>query len=432
MIWQIIEIIAVLAESFLAVRFNYGYFQLRNEKNKVLKLSAGTLVLSLWDYFWTVYAKSEIWSMAGFAAILFLFSILFLKNSAFEKFIIAVISCTLFYFINLPVLYIFSHIFNRTVLEMTLSQGPERVFILFLTKMLYFAVTQMFVYFRQKQAFIFKKNEWVLITTEFTITLLISFLLYSLSVSTWNKLYTYTIIVLMLTFLDTIAFTFMKKINAKNTEETEKKLLKLSLEQQAEMIDKIKMQYDSLLEMRHNYVHELAYLKGVLSEKNYDKINDYITEKLSSEKLQGYNYIFTSNKVIDSVINYKFSNAEQKGISVVCSLTAEIPESYERDVSIILSNLLDNAIEASGNLKNAKPEIILNVHEIAGYYSILVKNRISSSVLENNKKLQTSKSDKKNHGYGLKTVRMLSETHNGMVDVYENDSYFIVNVLLNI
>lgn len=298
--------------------------------------------------------------------------------------------------------------------------------------MLYFAVTQMFVYFRQKQAFIFKKNEWVLITTEFTITLLISFLLYSLSVSTWNKLYTYTIIVLMLTFLDTIAFTFMKKINAKNTEETEKKLLKLSLEQQAEMIDKIKMQYDSLLEMRHNYVHELAYLQGVLSEKNYDKINDYITEKLSSEKLQGYNYIFTSNKVIDSVINYKFSNAEQKGISVVCSLTAEIPESYERDVSIILSNLLDNAIEASGNLKNAKPEIILNVHEIAGYYSILVKNRISSSVLENNKKLQTSKSDKKNHGYGLKTVRMLAETHNGMVDVYENYSYFIVNVLLNI
>ena len=217
MIWQIIEIIAVLAESFLAVRFNYEYFQLKNEKNKVLKLSAGTLVLCLWDYFWTVYAKSEIWSMAGFAAILFLFSILFLKNSAFEKFIIAVISCTLFYFINLPVLYIFSHIFNRTVLEMTLSQGPERVFILFLTKMLYFAVTQMFVYFRQKQAFIFKKNEWVLITTEFTITLLISFLLYSLSVSTWNKLYTYTIIVLMLTFLDTIAFTFMKKINAKNT-----------------------------------------------------------------------------------------------------------------------------------------------------------------------------------------------------------------------
>ena len=61
-----------------------------------------------------------------------------------------------------------------------------------------------------------------------------------------------------------------------------------------------------------------------------------------------------------------------------------------------------------------------------------MKNRISSSVLENNKKLQTSKSDKKNHGYGLKTVRMLSETHNGMVDVYENDSYFIVNVLLNI
>lgn len=238
-------------------------------------------------------------------------------------------------------------------------------------------------------------------------------------------------IVALLIALDVIAFNFMKKINQKNTEETENKLLKLILEQQSEMLDKIKVQYENLSEMRHDYVHELAYIQGVLNEKDYDKLDSYLKEKLSSEKLKGYNYIFTSNKIIDSVINYKFSVAESRGISVVCTLTADISEQYEHDVSIILANLLDNAIEASEKLSNEKPEIILNISEISGYYSIVVKNRISSSVIADNQKLSTTKADKHNHGYGLKSVKMLAEFHNGMVDIYEKDGFFIVNTLLS-
>ena len=348
MIWQIIEIIAVLAESFLAVRFNYGYFQLKNEKNKVLKLSAGTLVLSLWDYFWTVYAKSEIWSMAGFAAILFLFSILFLKNSAFEKFIIAVISCTLFYFINLPVLYIFSHIFNRTVLEMTLSQGPERVFILFLTKMLYFAVTQMFVYFRQKQAFLFKKNEWVLITTEFTITLLISFLLYSLSVSTWNKLYTYTIIVLMLTFLDTIAFTFMKKINAKNTEETEikeavepKEIKDIKEVSQGKVVIGLDIAYN-----KKDSRYQMALYNVILGESATSKLFQNVREKASLAYSARSNYIRQKNNIY-----------------IRCGIEIE---KYEEALKIIKEQLEDmkNGNFSEEDLNNAKKYMLAGIRTV--------------------------------------------------------------------
>ena len=197
------------------------------------------------------------------------------------------------------------------------------------------------------------------------------------------------------------------------------------------MIEKIKLQYDNLSEMRHDYVHEISYIQGVLAEKKYNKLEKYISEKLSSEKLKGYNFIFTSNRVIDSVINYKFSIAEQKGISAVCTLTAEISETLERDISIILSNLLDNAIESSEKLKDIKPEIVLNITEKSGYYSILIKNRIAESVIKSNKQLHTTKTDKQHHGYGLKTVRVLAESHNGMMDVYEKDGYFIVNIMLN-
>lgn len=430
--WTIVEIIAIVAESFLALIFNIGYFGMKDIKHYYLKIIGGTLVLSLWDYFGTMLVKAEFLAMGGFAVILFLFSLLYLKNSTFEKFIIAVISCTLFYLINLPILYIFSYLFSKSAYDMTVATGTERIIILFLTKMLYFVVTQLIVFFRQKQAFLFKRDEWILVSSSFTITFIIAFFLYSLSIELWNQLYIFIAIVVLLIALDVVAFKFMIKINQKNTEQTENELLKLSLKQQSEMIEKIKVQYDNLSEMRHDYVHELAYIQGVLEDKNYIKLEAYIKERLSSEKLKGYNYIFTSNKVIDSVINYKFSIAERKGISVVCTLTAEIPEAFERDISIILSNLLDNAIEASEKLKNAKPEIILNILEKSGYYSILIKNRIAESILSENRKLHTTKADKQHHGYGLKTVRILAESHNGMVDIYEKDGFFIVNALLNI
>lgn len=430
--WTIIEIIAIIAESFLALIFNVGYFTMKDNKYYYLKIIGGTVILSLWNYFGTMLIKMEFLAMSGFAVILFIFSILYLKNSAFEKFIIAVISCTLFYLINLPILYVFSYLFNQKAYDMTIAKGTGRIIILFLTKMLYFIVTQLIVYFRQKQAFLLKRDEWILVSSSFTTTFIIAFFLYSLSIDLWNQLYVFIAIVILLIDLDVIAFKFMIKINQKNTEQTENELLKLSLEQQSEMIEKIKIQYDNLSEMRHNYVHELAYMQGVLNEKNYIKLEEYLKEKLSSEKLKGYNYIFTSNKVIDSIINYKFGIAEQKGISVVCTLTAEIPESLEHDISIILSNLLDNAIEASEKLKDIKPEIILNITQKSGYYSILIKNRIESSVLSGNKQLYTTKVDKHHHGYGLKTVKMLTATHNGMTDIYEKDGFFIVNTMLNI
>jgi signal transduction histidine kinase len=429
--WLVTEIIAIITECFLSLNFNIGYFKMKDTNYVYWKILGGTVVLSLWDYLSTMIIKNEFFAMSGFALIVLAFSSLFLKKSFFEKLIIAVISYSLFYLINLPVLYIFSYIFNQSVQYMTSANGIERIIILLLTKTLYFIITQLIVCLRQKQIFFFKRNEWILISANFFITLAIAFLLYSLSVELWNGLYVYIGIVILLIALDVIAFNFMKKINQKNTEETENKLLKLSLEQQSDMLDKIKLQYENLSEMRHDYVHELAYIQGVLNEKDYAKLDSYLKEKLSSEKLKGYNFIFTSNKVIDSIINYKFSIAEQKGISVVCTLTADISEYYEHDISIILANLLDNAIEYSEKLTDEKSEIILNISEISGYYSIIVKNRISSSVLTSNKKLNTTKTDKHNHGYGLKSVKMLAETHNGMLDIYEKDGFFVVNTMLN-
>lgn len=132
--WLAIEITAIIAECFFALNFNSGYFKMKDNKYVYCKIIGGTVILSLWDYLSTLIIKNEFFAMSGFAMIVLAFSSLFLKKSFFEKFIIALISYSLFYLINLPVLYVFSYIFNQSVQYMTSAKGIERIIILFFTK----------------------------------------------------------------------------------------------------------------------------------------------------------------------------------------------------------------------------------------------------------------------------------------------------------
>lgn len=53
-----------------------------------------------------------------------------------------------------------------------------------------------------------------------------------------------------------------------------------------------------------------------------------------------------SSTMLNAVVNAKFNDAQSKGIDTSLRLVVQIPHDLEFDLSIMLSNLLDNAIEA--------------------------------------------------------------------------------------
>ena len=65
-----------------------------------------------------------------------------------------------------------------------------------------------------------------------------------------------------------------------------------------------------------------------------------------------------------------------------------------------------------------------------GIYRFVIKNTIAYSVLENNKQLVTSKSDKKHHGFGVKIIREIAEKYHGRCDFFEQDNMFCCVVTL--
>ena len=72
----------------------------------------------------------------------------------------------------------------------------------------------------------------------------------------------------------------------------------------------------------------------------------------------------------------------------------------------------------------------MSITASGGYLQVIVQNRIESSVLAKDPALSTDKEDKAQHGWGLRSVRMLAERHDGTLDLYEENGMFTASVLL--
>lgn len=93
-----------------------------------------------------------------------------------------------------------------------------------------------------------------------------------------------------------------------------------------------------------------------------------------------HSYIETGNSLLNHILNEKLNMAREKGISVKAEIENPSFKKMESlDFSALLSNILDNAIEACENENS--PELYVVISQRRGYETILVKNKISASVL---------------------------------------------------
>ena len=207
-----------------------------------------------------------------------------------------------------------------------------------------------------------------------------------------------------------------------------KEILQEQIMQQKQELISMQQDYQRFAALRHDFRNHLLCLQSLLSQNETEKAADYL-KTLTKEHLSDTSGIQSSSAVVNAVIHAKCSEAEQGGIRFSCQITAAIPEAMEYDVSIILCNLLDNALDAC-RTQTGHPEIRLSIAEEDGYDRILVKNTIPSSVLSRNPQLLTSKPDAMQHGIGLRTVRSLTEAYEGILDFYEEGEWFAACVML--
>ena len=186
------------------------------------------------------------------------------------------------------------------------------------------------------------------------------------------------------------------------------------------------MLYDEVSAVKHDIKNHLLYIKKLISDGKLEKIDDYIRtvdDMISCVD----NPIVTGNSMLDYIISSKL-RGPQSPIIVATGVLGELDLIDELDLAVLVGNLIDNAMEATATTDGEEKIIEFDFSVFNGYQNITIRNAVNASVLESNKKLETTKADKKNHGFGMRSIRQIVQKYDGILEYYEEKGKFCVHV----
>lgn len=243
-----------------------------------------------------------------------------------------------------------------------------------------------------------------------------------------NNFYVFLSIILLfainfITFYlyDNIAATFQIKIEQMQLIEQNK-----SYERQFSVM---KEALENTNVIRHDFKHHLAVIHCFVELNQTEECLSYLN-KLSEWTDKQSLYAKSGHPIIDSIINFKLDQAAAKKISV--SVRLQIPKDLELstfDLSTLLGNLLDNAIEATCKLPEQRM-IQLTIQYQKGILLIQLKNSFNGIIRKSDNKILTTKKDAKQHGIGLRRISEVVEKYKGYLVMENDDHIFLTKIML--
>ena len=177
----------------------------------------------------------------------------------------------------------------------------------------------------------------------------------------------------------------------------------------------------------HDLKHRIADIRrsseaGILEERLKD---------LEREALIYDSFVHTGNAALDIVLTEKKFLCERYGIKFTCVADGrELANIAEEDIFSLFCNALDNAIESAKKAPPEKRLIALNMETRGKLLVVHIDNYCAEKLVFEDGLPQTTKEDKLNHGFGVRSIRYISEKYGGTMIASQQGEFFCLNVLL--
>lgn len=161
----------------------------------------------------------------------------------------------------------------------------------------------------------------------------------------------------------------------------------------------------------HESRSRLALISHYLDQGEQGKLRAYLDELL--QPTGGASHQYTGNPLVDAVLTDALARAEREGTAVELD-TPPLPSAlpYEdEDLTSLLLNLLDNALEANARLPEGEDRwVLLRMEREGGGLRLTCINAASAP-----EGAATSKADPSAHGFGLPLLRRIAGAYGGTV-----------------
>ena len=185
--------------------------------------------------------------------------------------------------------------------------------------------------------------------------------------------------------------------------------------------------------VRHDLKGHIAVMESLLKEGDYDRAESYLEEFGRQQASLPAQPPRMENAVAGALIADKYLACQQEQIAF--SVDGGISKNIgipDVDLVCMLSNLLDNAIEACRKVEPPeKRQIILKLTQRAGCLFIRVENSKSGDpALKNGRLIGTTKENRGAHGLGGKIMQSIADRCGGTLEFQETEDRFTAIAML--
>ena len=174
----------------------------------------------------------------------------------------------------------------------------------------------------------------------------------------------------------------------------------------------------------HDLKKQLGLLRGNVTREELEELR---------ERLSIYDASFrTGNEALDVLLAEKLLVCQSKGIHITCMADgAKLSFLSPAHIYSLFGNALDNAVEAASQVEDPDKRCIrVDIRAERGMLLGHFENYYQGELSFSDGLPVTTKEDPRFHGFGMKSMRMITEKYGGVLSLKAQDQVFYCNILL--
>ena len=213
-----------------------------------------------------------------------------------------------------------------------------------------------------------------------------------------------------------------------NEERLKEKQAYNRLETKNDYYEKVEESQNQIRRLYHDMNNHLYNIQ--MMNKSSEDASDYIVS-LQNELKEARKTRVSGNSLFDIIVDEKMNICKNKGIEFDIDVDSKNTGFIKNmDMSSILANILDNAIEACDKMTSNKKYIKLTSMWADDMFVIICENSKENEVKKIGDRFITDKINKSEHGIGIKSVEKSVKNYDGNMMIFCDDNLFKVKIMI--
>ena len=226
----------------------------------------------------------------------------------------------------------------------------------------------------------------------------------------------------------TVTIYIVIEMKKENEERIKEKQAYNRLETKNDYYEKVEESQNQIRRLYHDMNNHLYNIQ--MMNKSSEDASDYIVS-LQNELKEARKTRLSGNSLFDIIVDEKMNICKNKGIEFDIDADSKNTGFIKNiDMSSILANILDNAIEACDKMTSNKKYIKLTSMWADDMFVIICENSKENEVKKIGDRFITDKLNKSEHGIGIKSVEKSVKNYDGNMMIFCDDSLFKVKIMI--